>query len=55
MGVTALMAGLCLIVSEYPLATADAINSATPSHARWKRAWEILLLIIGVQLLVYAE
>lgn len=55
MGVTALMAGTCLLVSEYSLATADAINSVAPSHARWKGAWGILVLIIGVQLLVYAE
>ncbi|CAE6796865.1 hypothetical protein [Nitrospira defluvii] len=55
MGVTALMAGTCLLVSEYSLATADAINSVAPSHARWKGAWGILVLIIGIQLLVYAE
>ena len=55
MGVTSLMAGTCLLVSEYSLATADTINSVASSHARWKGAWGIFVLIIGIQLLVYAE
>ena len=55
MGVTALMAGLCLIVSEYGQATDEAIARDGPPRARWKSAWGILVLIIGVQLLAYAE
>lgn len=55
MGVTALMAGLCLIVSQYGPATGEAIARTGPPLVRWKRAWGILILIIGAQLLVYTE
>lgn len=51
MGVTALMAGLCLIVSQY----GSAIVCTPSPRVRWKRAWGILILIIGIQLLTYTE
>lgn len=55
MGVTALVAGSCLIVSEFARTRPSALGVGSPTPARWKLAWGILVLIIGSQLLLYAE
>ena len=55
LGMTALMAGACLIVSEYARATPAALGFWSQLSVRLKLAWGILVLIIGVQLLLYAE
>lgn len=55
MGVTALVAGTCLLVSEYQLVIVGATDRTGPPCARWKRVWGILVLVIGLQLLVYVE
>lgn len=55
MGGTALMAGFCLMISEYEQTIGKAMTCTGLPRAGWKRAWGILVLIIGVQLLVYAE
>ena len=55
MGVTALMAGSCLVMSEYAVTGSAKLASVSQRQARWKLAWSVLVLIIGVQLLAYAE
>ena len=55
LGMTALMAGSCLIVSKYARATPAALGFWSQLPVRLKLAWGILVLIIGVQLLLYAE
>lgn len=55
MGVTAWLAGTCLLVSEYHRGIVDATTRAGWPGARWQRAWGVFVLVIGVQLLLYTE
>lgn len=54
-GVTAWLAGICLLVSEYHRGIVEATTPASWPRANWKRAWGVLVLGIGVQLLMYTE
>lgn len=54
MGVTALMAGSCLIASEYAWARPAALGGGQ-RLTRWQLAGGILVIIIGVQLVFYVE
>ncbi len=55
MGGTALIAGLCLVLSEYGQPIGKTHGPNGPFHAGWKRAWGLFVLIIGIQLLTYTE
>ena len=48
-------AGICLLVSEYPRVIVGGVDGASLPRAKWKGAWGTFVLVIGGQLLVYAE
>ena len=55
MGVTAVMAGACLTLSEYSLPTPTSLGLRKERRGRWRLAWGTLVFGIGIQLLLYFE